>query len=37
MNLYTLMKIENIADMLTSAGLTIHMFDIADPFNENID
>ena len=32
-----LVKIENITDMLKSAYLTIHMFDITDSFNENID
>ena len=37
MNLSLLVKIENITDMLKSANLTIHMFDLTDPFNENID
>jgi len=37
MNLSTLVNIEDIADMLKSAGLTIDMFDLTDPLNENID
>jgi len=37
MNLSLLVKIENITDMLKSANLTIHMFDLTDPLNENID